>query len=231
MEPQIVLSNFKGYHNTDTTVLDRLEKSKLYRDLSTVVVIPTRGLIHAKVVQNWMMMMNPMNQRFARIFVFGLEVGAAYQKAFEMILDHPVLSQFKYVLTLEDDNMPPSDGLLRLYEHMDEYDVVGGLYWGKGEEGFPMIFGDPATSDFVPQKPIPGELQQANGLGMGFNLFKLDIFKDERLEKPWFKTVQAEKHMTQDLYFYEKAGALGYKFAVDNSIGVGHYDKETDTIW
>lgn len=38
--------------------------------------------------------------------------------------------------------------------------------------------------------PRPGVVQAANGLGMGFNLFKLDMFKDPNIPKPWFKTVQ-----------------------------------------
>ena len=35
------------------------------------------------------------------------------------------------MLTLEDDNLPPPDGLLRLYESIEAgpYDAVGGLYW------------------------------------------------------------------------------------------------------
>lgn len=241
MKPQIIIQDYneRGYHNTNTETLDRLDKAKMYEDLSTVCIIPSLGLIHAKVVQNWMMMMSPMNQRFARIFAVGLEVGEAYNKTIEMILDHPSFKDYKYLLTMEDDNMPPPDGLLKLYESMDQYDVVGGLYWTKGEDGQPMIYGDVKSDppSFSPQKPLVEQLQPARGLGMGFNLFKLDIFRDGRLERPWFKTLQeyipgvGAKAFTQDLYFYEKAGKLGYKFACDTRIKVGHYDKTNDVIW
>ena len=123
---------------------------------------------------------------------------------------------------------------------MDDYDVVGGLYWTKGEEGQPMIYGDPKImpKNFIPQLPVPESLQTANGLGMGFNLFKMDIFRDKRLEYgEWFKTEQSFNPATgaraysQDLYFYEKAGAIGYKFACDTRVKVGHYDVNTDIVW
>ena len=36
---------------------------------------------------------------------------------------------------------------------------------------------------------------------------------------------------TQDLKFFESAGKLGYKFACDSRIKVGHYDYENDQMW
>ena len=88
----------------------------------------------------------------------------------EYILGNEYLNKFKYILTIEEDNLPPGDGLLSLYKSIGEYDVVGGLYWGKGEKGFPMIFGDPNSeeADWAPQKPKAGEVQPARALGMGF---------------------------------------------------------------
>jgi hypothetical protein len=41
---------------------------------------------------------------------------------------------------------------------------------------------------------------------------------------------------TQDLYFFNQALPLGYKFAVDTRVKVGHYDLDgvcgqPDTVW
>ncbi|MFO0955195.1 MAG: hypothetical protein U0526_01500 [Candidatus Saccharibacteria bacterium] len=241
MKPQIVLPHYEGAHNGSDATVGRLEKGKTYQDLSTIIICPTRGQIPAKVVQSWMNMMRPMNQKvIGPMFAIGLEVGAAYNSMIEQILQNPDLAQWKYILTVEEDNMPPPDGLLRLYENMDKYDVIGGLYWTKGEEGQPMIYGDPAVmpKNFIPQIPRPDTVQPANGLGMGFNLWKLDIFKDDRLDKgKWFKTEQSyepgrgSRVYTQDLHFFEKAGALGYKFACDTRVKVGHYDVVNDIVW
>lgn len=239
--PQIVVPNIGGIHNQSPEDTNkRLETSKSYRDLSTIIICPTRGQIHAKVVQSWMGLMRPMNQKvIGPLFAIGMEVGEAYNSTIEMILANPELSKWKYILTIEEDNLPPPDGLLKLYESMDQYDVVGGLYWTKGEGGQPMIYGDPKVEplNFIPQVPIADGVQPANGLGMGFNLFKLDMFKDPRLPRPWFRTVQefipgqGTRAYTQDLYFYENAGKLGYKFACDTRVKVGHYDIERDVIW
>jgi hypothetical protein len=180
-----------------------------------------------------------MNQKFFRTFVIGMEVGEAYTTCIEQILATPELRNWKYILTLEEDNMPPPDGLLRLYESMDKFDVVAGLYWTKGEQGQPMIYGDPGRKElnFVPQKPIPETVQPCNGLGMGFNLFKMDVFKDPRVPHPFFKTTQdytpgvGIKVYSQDLYFYENIHKLGYKVACDTRIKVGHYDLDNDIVW
>jgi hypothetical protein len=122
---------------------------------------------------------------------------------------------------------------------MEQYDVVGGLYWTKGEGGQPMIYGDPAVQplNFIPQAPKAETIQPANGLGMGFNLFKISIFKDPKLPQPWFQTLNhfvpgvGVKVYTQDLFFFENAGKAGYKFACDTRVRVGHLDPNTDVVW
>jgi hypothetical protein len=237
-EPQIILGHEAGgYHNTEDSAV-RLRKAKTFKDLSTICVIPSRGSVPIRVVESWWGMMTPMNQKFTRIVVKGMEVGDAYNSAIQTILSHPELSKWKYVLTLEEDNIPPPDGLLKLYESMDDYDCVGGLYWTKGPEGQPMIYGDPnGILNFIPQVPQPETVQECNGLGMGFNLFRLDLFRDLAIPQPWFKTLQewnpqeGARGYTQDLYFFENARKVGHKFACDTRIKVGHYDEASDFVW
>ena len=238
-KPQILLPDL-GVHNRDLgAARSRLIKGQSYRDLSTVCVIPLhpkRDGVHPRVVQAWMNLMAPMNQKFTRLFLTNMEVGDAYTAAVETILAHPELSTWKYLLTLEDDNLPPADGLLKLYESIETgpYAAVGGLYWTKGAGGQPMIYGDPAVlpRNFIPQVPVPDTVQPCNGLGMGFTLFRLALFKDPKLTMPWFKTVQETgKSFTQDLYFFNNAVAQGYRFASDNRVLVGHYDQGEDLVW
>jgi hypothetical protein len=181
-----------------------------------------------------------MNQKFMRIFIIGMEIGEAYSQVIETILQDPNLSKWSFILTLEDDNMPPPDGLPKLVESINQgWDVVGGLYWTKGEEGQPMIYGDPKNTpvDFIPQVPALEAVQPCNGLGMGFTLFRLSVFKDQRLPKPFFKTLseyregQGVRAYTQDLYFFENIKKLGYRVACDTRVKVGHYDYERDIVW
>lgn len=240
-KPQIITPE-GGFHNRDLEQSRaRLIKGATYKDASTICIIPTRGLVHARVLQSWFNMMTPMNQRFTRLFATNMEVGQAYTAMIEMILANPQLANWKYILTLEEDNIPPPDGLIRLIEALanSDYMAVGGLYWTKGPGGQPMIYGDPneMPKNFRPQAPVPDSLQHCLGLGMGFTLFRLDLFKDERIPRPWFKTEQSytpgvgSRAYTQDLYFFENAGTFGHKFACDTRVLVGHYDIEGDQVW
>lgn len=263
IKPQIIIEDPTsiGQHNKNLeNSMDRLIKGHTYEDLSTICIVPVVGanvvgdngktirvpLIHARIVQNWMGILPPMNQKFIRIFMMDMRVDEAYTKAIELILNNPELSKWKYIFTLEQDNMPPADCLMKLYESINTppekggpYDVVGALYWTKGQTGQPMIYGNPnaAPLNFIPQVPMPDTVQRCNGLGMGCNLFRLSVFKDLKLRKPWFKTQQevipgqGVKCYTQDLWFYEDAGKNGYKFACDTRIKCGHYSMEEDIVW
>jgi hypothetical protein len=243
-EPKIYMPE-SGIHNSNLEAsVKRLEDAKTYSDLSTVIVCPTRGVIPCRVVGSWFNLIRPMNQKIVGpIFMSGMEVGYAYEKIIEEVLASPVLSKFKYLLTIEEDNMPLPDGLMKLYESIEggvdgvKYDVVGGLYWTKGEMGQPMIYGDPKVMplNFIPQVPKPETVQRANGLGMGFNLFRMSMFS--KIDRPWFKTEQSYspdagvRMYTQDLFFYEKAAKKGFLFACDNRVRVGHLDWENDIVW
>lgn len=237
MKPQILVPD-SGYHNGHAQTRDRLIRGKGYKDLSTVCVIPSRGMISAKVVQSWLSLLTPMNQQFVRFFVLGMEVGEAYNSAIETILATPGIKDFNFLLTMEEDNAPPPDGLLKLYEGIEDYAVVGGLYWTKGEAGQPMIYGNPREIlNFRPQVPEVDGLQRCWGLGMGFTLFRMELFKDSAIPKPWFKTIQeytpnvGVKMYSQDLAFFEQLARLGYKVACDTRVRVGHWDGGNEILW
>lgn len=230
-----IVTNDIGWHNQHFDVTrERLLKGGSYKDLSTVWFVPTRdGTLHTRVVSAFVGLQRPMNQPcIGPIFLNNMEIGDAYNQAVEMILGNPELAKFKYMLTVEADNLPPSDGLIRLYEAIQTYDGVGGLYYTKGEMGQPMIYGSPSVMprNFVPQVPQPDTIQHCNGLGMGFNLFRIEMFK--KMPKPWFKTVQESgKCFSQDLWFYNNAASHGFKFACDTRVKVGHFDAANNMVW
>ncbi len=239
-KPAILVPDDIGVHNA-SDYAKRLEKEKTYRDLSTIIICPTRGMIPARIVQNWQGLIRPMNQKVVGpIFMEGMEVGEAYNQVITMILGNPELSKFKFLLTLEEDNAPPADGLLKLYESIDQYDAVGGLYWTKGEGGQPMCYGNPSVMpmNFIPQIPQADTVTKCNGLGMGFTLFRMEMLKDKRFDQGnLFKTKQevtpegCVQMYTQDLWFFQKASEMGYKFACDGRVKVGHYDAANQIMW
>jgi hypothetical protein len=162
-----------------------------------------------------------------------MEVGEAFSTSIQGILDNPDLSKWEYLLTIEHDNLPPPDGIVKLIKRMEEhpeFSAIGGLYWTKGEGGVPQIWGDPKDPilNFRPQPPNPnGGLVECCGTGMGFTLFRLKMFHDPKLRKPWFKTVADHTGIgTQDLHFWSDARKYGYRCAIDCSVLVGHYDHD-----
>lgn len=236
---------------------DRVEHipGSTYKDNSTVIVIPTRGatrdqpvpMFAQPVVSAWQSLIGPMNQKRAMLFTSGHEVGQGYNALIEMILKHPELSKWKYVMTLEDDNIPPPDAHIRLLESIEwgKYDAVSALYFTKGDYNMPMAYGDPAefartgALDFKPRNVkealSAGQIMPVNGIAMGCAIWKMDLFRD--IPAPWFVTVndvvpgQGVKCFTQDLWFCERAVRAGKKFAVDLRVRVGHLDVNSGVIY
>ena len=239
MKPQFVALD-EGRHNADLEASGkRIIQGGSWKRQRIIVIIPAAAQIPTKAAMAIWSLAFPPNQSVYRIAALGMEVGEAYSDAIAGILAHPELSQWEYLLTVEHDNVPPWNGVVQLVQAMEEhpeYACIGGLYWTKGEGGVPQIWGDPTdpTLNFRPQVPRPGEVQECCGTGMGFNMWRLSMFKDDRLRRPWFKTINGMNGPgigTQDLYFWGDARKYGYRCAIDNRVLVGHYDWQSDIIW
>lgn len=227
-----------GRHNDQfDTAASRVLGSGQWKRQRIVVILPSAPvMIPCKVALSHWNIMFPPNNGVYRILALGVEVGEAYSQAIDMVLNSD-LNEWEYILTIEADNVPPADGVLRLVASMDkhpEFNCIGGLYWTKGEGGVPQIWGDPKDPvlNFRPQVPIPETVQECCGTGMGFNLWRISMFKDKALRRPWFKTIAgAEGVGTQDLYFWSDARKHGHRCAVDTGVRVGHYDVNQDIVW
>jgi hypothetical protein len=230
-----------GIHNQDlVNSQKRIIEGGSWKQQRVVMIIPAAKTIPTKVYLSHCSLMFPPNNGSFKMAAIGLEVGEAFSSAIEQVLSHPELSQWEYILTIEHDNIPPADGLLRLIQAMEKnphLSCIGGLYWTKGEGGVPQIWGDAKDPNinFRPQPPdINGGLVECCGTGMGFNLWRISMFKDSNLRRPWFKTltgIEGQGIGTQDLYFWADARKHGYRCAIDCSVKVGHYDLNSDITW
>ena len=229
-----------GKHNEDLeSSAKRIKESGSWKRQRVVMLIPAGVSIPSKVYLSHCSLIFPPNQGSYKMAAIGMEVGEAFSEAIDQILQHPELSTWEYILTIEHDNIPQPDALVKLLERMEqhpEFSCIGGLYWTKGEGGVPQIWGDPNDAlNFRPQAPDPnGGLVECCGTGMGFNLWRMSMFKDSRLRKPFFKTLKGHEGQgvgTQDLYFWGDARKYGHRCAIDCSVKIGHYDNVNDITW
>lgn len=234
----IITDSDPGLHNKNIDQsTKRILEGGSWKSQKIICIIPSAKMISAKVALSHWNLIFPPNQGVYRMLALGLEVGEAYSQAIDQILAHPELSKWDYILTLEHDNIPPADGVLKLLKELEahpELSCIGGLYWTKGEGGVPQIWGDPKDPvlNFRPQPPVAGQLVECCGTGMGFNLWRLSMFKDPKLRKPWFKTIAGNEGVgTQDLYAWADFRKYGYRCAIDCSVLVGHHDHQSDITW
>jgi hypothetical protein len=230
---------------------ERVQKhsSSTYRDSSTIIIVPSRSeKFHFRIVNSWQNLIAPMNQKRAFIYVINDEVGKAYTTTIQNILKDPQLSTWKYVMTLESDNIQPPDAHIRLLESIEEFgfDGVSGIYFTKGDVNMPMCYGDPeayrqtGVLEFAPRDiraalTASNRVVECNGIAMGCSLYRLDLFR--QIEPPWFVTVndivegKGVQGFTQDLFFCEKAKRAGKRFGVDLRVRVGHLDEASGVVY
>lgn len=235
---QLIIQDFGGANASDLDqTRTRLMKSGSWKRQRIVVILPADSVIPAKCALAMMNMVYPPNNGVVKILCQGMEVGDAYSKAIENILVHPELSTWEYILTIEQDMAPPPDGIIKLLEVLEdkpELAAVSGGYFTKGIGGVFQAWGDPTDPilNYRPRIPQASGLLEACGLGMGFCLFRLSMFKDPKLRKPWFVTQKgASGCATQDLYFWQDARKCGYRCAVLCDVKCGHYETSTQTMW
>jgi hypothetical protein len=236
-KPQLTIYDGVGARNKDLDAsIAQFTSTGSWKRQRVIFIIPSADMIPAKVALAYWNLAFPPNNGVVRILATGMEVGDAYSSAIEQVLAHPDLSQWEYICTAEHDNLVPADGIIKLIEKMEahpEFACIGGLYWTKGPGGVPQIWGsvDPAEGhNYRPQKPDPnGGLVECAGTGMGFNLWRLAMFKDERIKRPWFRTLNGKDGVgigTQDLTFWTEARKHGYRCAVACDVKVGHLDHD-----
>lgn len=219
-----------------------------YKDSSTVIIVPSRDKsVDIRVQQTWQGLMAPMNQKRAMLFAIGDEVGHAYTKTVQQVLADPELSKWKYIMTMETDNLQPPDAHIKLLQTIEagKFDGVSGIYYTKGDLNMPMAYGNAAeyartgVLEFAPldvrAAQTAGHVMEVNGIAMGCSLYRMSLFRE--IEPPWFVTFadvvdgKGPMAFTQDLWFCKRAREKGKRFAVDFRVKVGHLDLASGVIY
>lgn len=226
----------------------RVIHGSTYKDCSTIIIVPGRDRsVDIRVLQTWQSLMQPMNQARLYLFAIGDEVGQAYTNTVQAILAHPQLSKFKYIMTMEMDNLQPPDAHVRLIETIEagKYDGVSGVYWTKSFDypmcmayGSPEHYAKTGELEFRPRDIRAaldkGHVVEVNGIANGCSLYRMDLFRE--IEPPWFVTKSdvvngMPQSFTQDLFFCRTARLKGKRFAVDLRVKVGHLDLSSGIVY
>lgn len=142
----------------------------------------------------------------------------------------------KYLFFIDEDVTPPPHALRQLIfqmEHNADAWAIGGVVCHKSKPTAPMLFRGNGTGPYWDWKA--GEFFEVSGIGMGCTIIRVDTFN--KLERPWFKTVDNMEAFfdgipqvecwTEDLYWCDKVIKAGGKIYADTSILCDHWDMTT----
>lgn len=103
----------------------------------------------------------------------------------ERLAEMAVANGCQFILFIDDDVVPPADGLLKMIKRWREdpkYGLQTGIYFSKSEPAHPLLFKGNLEGSFWDW--TTQDLIKVDGAGAGFLFVDTDIFK--KLSKPWF---------------------------------------------
>ena len=156
-----------------------------------------------------------------------------------LLTQYALEKEADYILFLDDDIIPPIDGLCKLITNITNNKNIGavsGDYYLKGEPSYSVHLQlDPKTGIVSELESITKEndLIENNWLiGLGFALIDLNFFKQAR--QPWFKCHSKnnkEIDINEDAHCTELLFQNGYKVLIDRSIQCLHVDYKNKKIY
>lgn len=129
-----------------------------------------------------------------------------------------------HLMFIDNDMIFPPSGVVRLLDH--DKDIVGAAYNARGVPDKPIIstvkLSDDYTSGKISDVQIPSQLFKCFGMGTGFMLIKMGVFK--KLKKPYFVAFEDEDgtHHTEDIEFCKRAISAGIDVWCSPTINMGH---------
>jgi len=200
-----------------------LQMTKVDWKRRLLISTPTLGLVRYEWYHARSGQVIPVNWQ-----AFGFDpMGYSIDDAYNLIVYHALgVKKTTWLLTIEDDVIPPPDAFKRISEYMDseKIPIVSGLYYTKSLPAEPLVFRGRGNGSFYNWEL--GEKIWCDGLPMGFLLIHTSILRwmwdnteeyqihtGEKIhrvfETPrniWFDKSGAYQRQegTQDLYFFDR---------------------------
>jgi hypothetical protein len=168
------------------------------------------------------------NMKFATMTAGNTYVHMARQQMTDSFIDN---TEGDYMLWIDDDNIPPEDGLIRLLER--EKDVIGGLYFKRKAPYEPIIMmkrrqgiGSERRADLY--RKGMGKPFKVHSTGFGFMLVKREVLEQMRAMR--MSHFSMKVGLGEDIWFCIQAQGAGYDIWIDPLVEVGHLgDKQIIT--
>ena len=203
-------------------------KIDTFKRPSFVIALVTLGMVPVEFLNAMLTLQSPMNSQVYYMATKGMEIGVA---RCSIVADVLAMSRPPtYILWLSDDDIPPADGLIKLWVEAEnnKWDVITSLVHLKS---------DPPEQVLVPLTEQPwenGDVVPALIGNLGFGLTRTDLFS--RLPAPWFRTGfttdgRTMKGFTEDTHFFSLCENVGAKVSVHTGVKSGHLDVATGRVY
>jgi hypothetical protein len=132
-----------------------------------------------------------------------------------------------HIWMTDTDQVYPQDTLMRLLEH--DVDIIAAKVHKRYPPYDPILLrGTLANFDVVPDEEWSkdgGQIIEVDATGFGSVLINMEVF--EKIERPWFQfdISRPTGPVGEDIAFYLKARAAGFRVLVDCSIKIGHLSR------
>ena len=208
--------------------------------IGLVIGVISRGPIHIR----WMMHMGKIFPSYLPPGIewkYGYTVGKDVATARQDLVENALKEKAKYLLFVDDDVFIPLNTVQKLMMH--DKDICMGLYWGKAEPCYPVIFEPDAEIGVGPWVSYPREsLTRVSGGGLGCCLIKMDVFEKLKAEGvdvffmiDWIRTKKdgqkSKVSVGEDHYFYELCTKHGIDIWCDTSVRCDHLDMVNDKFY
>jgi hypothetical protein len=197
-----------------------------------LIATPTEGWIRYEWAHTRFGQVMPVNWEGSGFDLDYVAAGYSIDDAYNVICRQAVQLGVEWLLTIEDDVLPPLDTFIKLNEYVNKGDVpiVSGLYYHKGFPPEPLVFRGRGNGVFKDWKQ--GQKVWCDGLPMGLLLVHMSIIRwfwdnceeyvlpnGDKAKMIFITPRKVEfdmKHLsykiqqgTQDLYFFDRILELG----------------------
>jgi len=211
---------------------DPVVKSFFIRKTLKILVCSPHRLPTDKIIMNMWALQTPAAFDCQLWEPHGMSVAEARTSS----IKKAIAEGYQFIQWIDDDMILPRNALVQLISHVA--DIVGGFYYRKYEPIESCGMHEYVINNEMVPRPIKdfkiGEvIHHTLVLPSGCTLLNLDIFKNEKMEEPWYRTVTitGAPAITEDTYFCQKARLAGYDVLTDTGVQCIHVDLASNRIF